>query len=171
MINDHNGPDHSGNDSILELGLTSVQSANQLSTNIPLFSGEKINPELNGREVTYISHYTGEVPGCLYLTNYKLYFRSNDLMKPQIIHVPLCTISKIEKFGGSKTKGENTYGIFITCKDIRTLRFAHNPENHSRRDVFEKLRQYAFPLTHSPNNKLFCFEAKVIVLSFYNTIC
>ena len=33
-------------------------------------------------------------------------------------------------------------------QDMRNLRFAHRQENHSRRQVFEKLTQYAFPLSN-----------------------
>jgi myotubularin-related protein 1/2 len=39
---------------------------------------------------------------------------------------------------------------------MRNLRFGHKQENHSRRNVFEKLQQYAFPLSHSI--PLFAFE-------------
>lgn len=39
---------------------------------------------------------------------------------------------------------------------MRNLRFAHKQENHSRRNVFEKLQMYAFPLSHKMN--LFAFE-------------
>lgn len=39
---------------------------------------------------------------------------------------------------------------------MRNLRFAHKQENHSRRDVFEKLQQYSFPLSHKL--PLFAFE-------------
>jgi len=145
---------------MLELSINKLGQSS-LSSDIPLLPGEHIDIDINGRDVTYICPYVGDISGNLYLTNYKLYFKSNDAAKSRLIHVPLCVISKIEKFGGVKSKGDNSYGIYITCKDIRTLRFAHNPENHSRRDVFEKLKLYAFPLTHSPSNKLFCFEAKV----------
>lgn len=128
---------------------------------IPLYPGEKVDSDICGREVVYMCPFNKDIVGHFYLTNYKIYFKSGDSNKPKVISVPLCTLNKIEKFGGVKTKGENAYGILIICKDIRTLRFAHKPENHSRRDVFEKLRSYAFPLSHSSNLKLFCFEAKV----------
>ncbi|KAG8249825.1 Myotubularin- protein 2 [Homalodisca vitripennis] len=39
---------------------------------------------------------------------------------------------------------------------MRNLRFGHKQENHSRRNVFEKLQQYAFPLSHKL--LLFAFE-------------
>jgi len=150
---------------MLELNIESRSSqAGSLSSDIPLLPGERIDPDINGREVIYMCPYASEVPGQLYVTNYKLYFKSTDANKPRVIHVPFCVISKIDKFGRATSKGDNSYGITINCKDIRTLRFAHNPENHSRRDVFEKIKQYAFPLSHSNNIQLFCFEAKVCLL-------
>lgn len=39
---------------------------------------------------------------------------------------------------------------------MRNLRFAHKQENHSRRNVFEKLQTFAFPLSHKM--KLFAFD-------------
>ena len=66
---------------------------------IPLFPGEKIDSEINAREVTYICPYEGEIRGHLYLTNYKLYFKSNEEHeKTRLVHVPLGTIKKIDKF-------------------------------------------------------------------------
>lgn len=68
--------------------------------------------------------------------------------QPFILDVPLGIISRIEKVGGATSRGENSYGIEMFCKDVRNLRFAHKQENHSRRDVFEKLQQYAFPVSN-----------------------
>lgn len=34
-------------------------------------------------------------------------------------------------------------------QDMRNLRFALKQEGHSRRDIFEVLFRYAFPLSHS----------------------
>ena len=66
-------------------------------------------------------------------------------------------VSRVEKVGGqSLSRGENSYGIELFCKDMRNLRFGHKQENHSRRNVFEKLQQYAFPLSHKL--PLFAFE-------------
>lgn len=62
----------------------------------------------------------------------------------------------MEKVGGASSRGENSYGIDIFCKDMRGLRFAHKQENHSRRTVFEKLQMYAFPLLY--NERLFAFS-------------
>lgn len=72
-------------------------------------------------------------------------------------------MSRIEKVGGASSRGENSYGIELFCKDVRNLRFAHKQENHSRRDVFEKLQQYAFPVS----NKLVSIQ-RLIHISTYH---
>ncbi|UYV64126.1 MTMR2 [Cordylochernes scorpioides] len=100
------------------------------------------------RDVTYLCPYTGPVRGTLWVTNYKLYFKSTDRDPPFILDVPLGVVSRVEKVGGATSRGENSYGIELFCQDMRNLRFAHKQENHSRRDVFEKLQQYAFPLSN-----------------------
>ncbi|KAK8733388.1 hypothetical protein OTU49_006613, partial [Cherax quadricarinatus] len=105
--------------------------------------------EGTAREVTYLCPYTGPKKGTLSVTNYRLYFRSPETDPPFELEVPLGVVSRIEKVGGANTsRGENSYGIEIFCKDIRNLRFAHKQENHSRRMVTEKLLQYAFPASH-----------------------
>ncbi|XKL68031.1 hypothetical protein PGB90_003522 [Kerria lacca] len=121
----------------------------------PLLPGEKVQGV--AREVTYLCPYNGPTRGVLSVTNYKLYFRSMDLDTPYVIEVPLGVVSRVEKVGGqSLSRGENSYGIELFCKDMRNLRFGHKQENHSRRNVFEKLQQYAFPLSHKL--PLFTFE-------------
>ncbi|XP_061620621.1 myotubularin isoform X7 [Phyllopteryx taeniolatus] len=50
--------------------------------------------------------------------------------------------------GGVSSRGENSYGLDITCKDMRNLRFALKQEGHSRRDIFELLFKHAFPISH-----------------------
>lgn len=120
----------------------------------PLFPGEKIQGI--ARDVTYLCPFTGPVRGTLSVTNYKLYFRSVDRDSPSILEVPLGVVNRVEKVGGATSRGENSYGIELFCKDIRNLRFAHKQENHSRRNVFEKLQQHAFPLSHKL--PLFAFE-------------
>lgn len=122
----------------------------------PLLPGEMIPDKLRARDVTYLCPYIGPVRGTLFVTNYKLYFKSVDKDSPFILDVPLGVVSRIEKVGGATSRGENSYGIELFCKDMRNLRFAHKQENHSRRDVFEKLQQYAFPI--SSKLPLFAFE-------------
>lgn len=137
----------------------SFQIANDTSfTHIP---GEKRQDVKN--DVTYICPYNGPIRGTLTITNYRLNFRSqptNEKQKDQIIvlDVPLGVVSRLEKVGGFRSSGENSYGIDIFCKDMRNLRFAHKQENHSRRTVFEKLQMYAFPLSYG--ERLFTFSYK-----------
>ncbi|XP_023287539.1 myotubularin-related protein 2 isoform X2 [Orussus abietinus] len=120
----------------------------------PLLNGERVQGV--AREVTYLCPYSGPARGVLSVTNYKLHFRSIDRETPHIVEVPLGVVSRIEKVGGASSRGENSYGIEVFCKDMRNLRFAHKQENHSRRNVFEKLQQYSFPLSHKL--PLFAFE-------------
>ena len=56
-------------------------------------------------------------------------------------------MNRVEKVGGVSSRGENAYGIEIFCKDARNLKFAYNPENHSRREFYEDLVQHAFPIS------------------------
>ncbi|XP_050416998.1 myotubularin-related protein 2 isoform X2 [Patella vulgata] len=112
----------------------------------PLLDGEKVQGK--GYDVTYLCPYRGAVRGALTVTNYKLYFKSSEREPPFILDVALGVISRVEKIGGATSRGENSYGIDILCKDMRNLRFAHKQENHSRRQVFEKIQQYAFPVTN-----------------------
>ncbi|XP_019871397.1 myotubularin-related protein 2 [Aethina tumida] len=120
----------------------------------PLLPGEKVVGQ--SRDVTYLCPYDGPSQGILTVTNYKLYFSPKNKETPNVIDVPLGVVSRIEKVGGASSRGENAYGIEIFCKDMRNLRFAHKQENHSRRDVFVNLQQYAFPLSHKL--KLFAFD-------------
>ncbi|XP_064607720.1 myotubularin-related protein 2-like isoform X2 [Liolophura sinensis] len=120
----------------------------------PLLNGEKTQGI--AKDVAYLCPYSGPIRGTLTVTNYKLYFKSSERDPPYILDVPLGVISRVEKIGGSTSKGENSYGIDIFCKDIRNLRFAHKQENHSRRQVFERIQQCAFPVTNKM--PLFAFE-------------
>uniref|UniRef100_A0A0P6J551 phosphatidylinositol-3,5-bisphosphate 3-phosphatase n=1 Tax=Aedes aegypti TaxID=7159 RepID=A0A0P6J551_AEDAE len=122
-------------------------------------SGENMQDIKN--DVSYICPYSGPVVGTLTITNYRLHFRSqpsSDKDPVVIVDCPLGAVSRIEKVGGASSRGENSYGIDIFCKDMRNLRFAHKQENHSRRTVFEKLQLYAFPLANS--QQLFAFNYK-----------
>ncbi|XP_016967080.1 myotubularin-related protein 2 [Drosophila biarmipes] len=109
-------------------------------------------------DVTYVCPYRGPVFGALTITNYRLFFRSLPMREqepPLVVDVPLGVIARVEKIGGATSRGENSYGIEIFCKDMRNLRFAHKQQNHSRRSVFEKLQANAFPLSYS--GRLFAF--------------
>ncbi|XP_037089137.1 myotubularin-related protein 2-like [Pollicipes pollicipes] len=120
----------------------------------PLVRGETV--QTTARDVTYLCPYSGPVRGTLTVTDYKIFFRA-EKEKYLELDVPLGVISRVEKVGGANTsRDENSYGIELFCKDMRNLRFAHKQENHSRRNVFEKLKQYTFP---TPNKlRLFAFQ-------------
>uniref|UniRef100_A0A1E1X5I7 phosphatidylinositol-3,5-bisphosphate 3-phosphatase n=1 Tax=Amblyomma aureolatum TaxID=187763 RepID=A0A1E1X5I7_9ACAR len=130
----------------------------------PLLPGEQPHVVQKARDVTYLCPFQGPIRGCLFITNYKLYFRSveknsrsKQFTEPRFtLEVPLGVVSRIEKVGYASSRGENAYGIELFCKDLRSLKFAHKQENHSRRDIFDKLHKLAFPLSN--NLPLFAFE-------------
>ncbi|XP_069068507.1 myotubularin [Pleurodeles waltl] len=113
-------------------------------SDIPSLPGET---RVTDKDVTYMCPFNGPIKGRIYITNYRLYFRGEET-DPVVLDVPLGVILRIEKMGGVSSKGENSYGLDITCKDMRNLRFALKQEGHSRRDIFEILTKYAFPLSH-----------------------
>ncbi|KAI6234440.1 Phosphatidylinositol-3,5-bisphosphate 3-phosphatase [Aphelenchoides fujianensis] len=129
---------------------------------------------LPGEEVKLKEEYVGyqslrgKVYGSVWVTNYRLRFhelhKAYGYADDGVLDVPLGTISKITKMGRSKTsRKEDSYGISIKCKDMRTIVFYHNPENHSRRELFRQLRIYAFP-----NSNQLPFFATVYKQSFRN---
>ncbi|KFP30931.1 Myotubularin [Colius striatus] len=113
---------------------------------IPRLPGET---RVTDKEVIYMCPFNGPVKGRVYITNYRLYLRSVENDPVVVLNVPLGVISRIEKMGGASSRGENSYGLDITCKDMRNLRFALKQEGHSRRDIFEVLTKYAFPQSHN----------------------
>ncbi|XP_007664017.3 myotubularin isoform X2 [Ornithorhynchus anatinus] len=118
----------------------------ELSEEIPRLPGET---RITDKEVIYMCPFNGPIKGKLYITNYRLYLRSLEMDPPVILDVPLGVIARIEKMGGASSRGENSYGLDITCKDMRNLRFALKQEGHSRRDIFEIFTKYAFPQSHN----------------------
>lgn len=107
----------------------------------------------------------GKIQGSVWVTTYRLRFQRFDantrnqfpgvcfsyrfvliLVFQDIWNVALGTISNVKKMGHSKvSRGEDSYGIKIKCKDMRKIIFYCNAENHSRRDLYENLRKYSFP--------------------------
>ncbi|XP_061091008.1 myotubularin isoform X1 [Conger conger] len=112
---------------------------------VPLLPGEE---RVTDKDLIYMCPFIGAVKGKVFITNYRLFFKSTDMDPAVTFNVPLGAISRIEKMGGASSRGENSYGLDITCKDMRNLRFALKQEGHSRRDIFEILFRYAFPLSH-----------------------
>ncbi|XP_018607730.2 myotubularin-like isoform X1 [Scleropages formosus] len=117
----------------------------ELLADVPLLPGEE---RVIDKDIIYICPFNGPVKGRVFITNYRLFFRSVDVDPAVTLNVPLGVISRVEKMGGASSRGENSYGLDITCKDMRNLRFALKQEGHSRRDIFDILFRYAFPLSH-----------------------
>uniref|UniRef100_A0AAQ6IC30 phosphatidylinositol-3,5-bisphosphate 3-phosphatase n=1 Tax=Anabas testudineus TaxID=64144 RepID=A0AAQ6IC30_ANATE len=139
----------------------SICNSNALDTQISSTSRESLKMELLAdvcllpgedriidKDIIYICPFNGAVKGKVLITNYRLHFKSSDPDVPVTLDVPLGAISRVEKMGGASSRGENSYGLDITCKDVRNLRFALKQEGHSRRDIFELLFRHAFPLSH-----------------------
>ncbi|XP_056431555.1 myotubularin [Gadus chalcogrammus] len=115
-----------------------------LLADVALLPGEE---RVTDKELIYICPFNGALKGKVFITNYRLFFKSTEA-EALTLDVPLGVISRVEKMGGASSRGENSYGLDITCKDMRSLRFALKQEGHSRRDIFEILSKYAFPLSH-----------------------
>ncbi|XP_076829831.1 myotubularin [Brachyhypopomus gauderio] len=117
----------------------------ELLADVALLPGEE---RVIDKDLIYMCPFNGALKGKVFITNYRLYFRSTDMEPTVTLDVPLGVISRIEKMGGASSRGENSYGLDITCKDMRNLRFALKQEGHSRRDIFGELFKYAFPVSH-----------------------
>ncbi|CAH1776561.1 unnamed protein product [Owenia fusiformis] len=145
-------------ENVNSLEMKATKESTKFITDGPqLKPGEEVQGK--AKDVTYLCPYNnGAIRGTITVTNYRMFFKSSDKDPPFILDVPLGVISRIEKMGKARSSGENSYGIDIVCKDLRNLRFAHKQENHSRREVFEKLTQFAFPITNKL--RLFAFEYK-----------
>ncbi|VDN03505.1 unnamed protein product [Thelazia callipaeda] len=113
--------------------------------------GEKI--QIEEANVGYMSPI-GKVNGRVLVTNYRLRFEAkpssdNRHSKCCQFDIPLGCISRVEKVGYSTvSRGEDSYGLEITCKDMRNIRFTHQQTNHSRRPLYESLQRFAFPVTN-----------------------
>uniref|UniRef100_A0A7N6A4U4 Myotubularin n=1 Tax=Anabas testudineus TaxID=64144 RepID=A0A7N6A4U4_ANATE len=66
------------------------------------------------KDIIYICPFNGAVKGKVLITNYRLHFKSSDPV--MTLDVPLGAISRVEKMGGASSRGENSYGLDITCK-------------------------------------------------------
>ncbi|XP_040600646.1 myotubularin isoform X2 [Mesocricetus auratus] len=86
-----------------------------LSESVPQLPGETL---ITDKEVIYICPFNGPIKGRVYITNYRLYLRSLETDSALILDVPLGVISRIEKMGGATSRGENSYGLDITCKPL-----------------------------------------------------
>ncbi|XP_061620616.1 myotubularin isoform X2 [Phyllopteryx taeniolatus] len=136
------------NSNVLDAHISSTSRESlkmELLADVTLLPGEE---RIIDKDIIYICPFSGAVKGKVLITNYRLYFKSCDADVAVTLDVPLGAISRVEKMGGVSSRGENSYGLDITCKDMRNLRFALKQEGHSRRDIFELLFKHAFPISH-----------------------
>ncbi|XP_061768319.1 myotubularin-related protein 1-like isoform X5 [Nerophis ophidion] len=104
----------------------------------------------------YICPFNGLLNGTLTITDYKLYFSSMERESPFVLDVNLGAISRLETIS-IPNQGENTKGLELVCKDMRSPRFAYKTEM-GLPDVVDMLAKLAFPLSHSLT--LFAFQYK-----------
>ncbi|XP_073790623.1 myotubularin-related protein 1b isoform X8 [Danio rerio] len=129
----------------------------------PRIPGETIKAIV--KDVMYICPFSGVIRGTLTITDFKLYFKSltrvNSLLKlssgdsPFVLDVNLGAVSRLESIA-VQSHGDDTQGLEIVCKDLRTPRFAYKKEGQSNLEMFKILSKYAFPLSH--NLPLFAFK-------------
>uniref|UniRef100_UPI003590247E myotubularin-related protein 2-like isoform X2 n=1 Tax=Myxine glutinosa TaxID=7769 RepID=UPI003590247E len=113
---------------------------------VPLIPGESV--KVHVWDVAYLCPFYGNMRGEIAITNYRLLFYSPERENSCILDVPLGVIARVEKVGGATSRGENSYGIEVTCKDMRNLRFAHKQEGRNRRIMFDTIMKFAFPLSN-----------------------
>ncbi|XP_034146440.1 myotubularin-related protein 1a isoform X2 [Esox lucius] len=122
---------------------------------VPLVPGETVKAV--AKDVMYICPFTGLVTGTLTCTDYKLYFISLERDSPFILDVNLGAISRLETIS-VQSHGENTQGLEMVCKDMRSPRFAYKTEGASQTEIVEVLTKHAFPLSN--DLPLFAFQYK-----------
>ncbi|XP_078478077.1 phosphatidylinositol-3,5-bisphosphate 3-phosphatase MTMR2-like, partial [Lampetra planeri] len=137
-----------------------LRERNQLAQmeEAPLLKGEII-AEM-AKDVAYICPFTGAARGTLSITNYKLYFKSSERDPPLVLDVPLGVVSRVDKVTNTTNRAETAYRLELTCKDIRTLRFAHKVDAQAECSLHTALTRYAFPLSNGL--PLFAFEHKEV---------
>uniref|UniRef100_F6T3G8 phosphatidylinositol-3,5-bisphosphate 3-phosphatase n=2 Tax=Ornithorhynchus anatinus TaxID=9258 RepID=F6T3G8_ORNAN len=119
----------------------------------PLFPGESIKAIV--KDVMYICPFMGAVSGTLTVTDFKLYFKNVERDPHFVLDVPLGVISRVEKIG-VQSHGDNSCGLEIVCKDMRSLRLAYKQEEQTKLEIFENLNKHAFPLSNG--QALFAFS-------------
>ncbi|XP_057711483.1 myotubularin-related protein 1a isoform X1 [Corythoichthys intestinalis] len=121
---------------------------------VPLLPGENI--QMTMEDVTYVCPYSGLLNGTLTITDYKLYFSSTE--SPFVLAVNLGVISRLETVG-IPDGGENTEGLELVCKDLRSLKFAYKTGMVGT-DVARTLSSRAFPLSNEMTLFAFRYEQR-----------
>ncbi|XP_061620606.1 myotubularin-related protein 2-like isoform X2 [Phyllopteryx taeniolatus] len=137
-------------------GTTKRLKMTEKANAVPLLPGEKI--QMIMEDVTYICPFSGLLNGTLTITDYKLYFSSVERESPFVLAVNLGVVSRLETVC-FPDRGENTEGLELVCKDLRSLRFAYETET-ARADVAETLTSRAFPLSREMTLFTFRYEQR-----------
>ena len=70
-----------------------------LGTPLPLLKGEEVQDTF--KDLSYLCPYSGSIKGTLILTNYRIYFKSDETADsteaPTVLDMPLGFISKVRK--------------------------------------------------------------------------
>ncbi|XP_067949283.1 myotubularin-related protein 2-like isoform X2 [Watersipora subatra] len=145
-----NDDDDTDSTASVDSDMTEARGVVEFQNEFRLMNGEQVSVvgADASTEVTYVCPYQGPVLGKLTLTNYRFYFKSSGRSAPLVLDVPLCVISRIDKYGGQTSKGDHSYGFDLYCKDMRSIRFSLKQEKQTRKDLIEKFTQYTFPVTN-----------------------
>ncbi|XP_038128784.1 myotubularin-related protein 1a isoform X2 [Cyprinodon tularosa] len=118
----------------------------KLSPNqVPLLPGETV--QITVKDVMYICPFSGLITGTLTVTDYKLYFTGSVKDSSFILDVNLGAISRLEAIPVPNQE-DDTKGIELVCKDMRSALFTYKPEENQP-DMVEVLTKHAFPLSYS----------------------
>uniref|UniRef100_A0A8C2PUB8 Myotubularin n=1 Tax=Cyprinus carpio TaxID=7962 RepID=A0A8C2PUB8_CYPCA len=93
------------------------------------------------KDIIYICPFNAAVKGKVFITNYRLYFKNTDSEMPVTLDVPLGVISRVEKMGGASSRGENSYGLEITCKQLFAFLSQEKYEENGW-NVYEAMEEY-----------------------------
>ncbi|XP_013884809.1 myotubularin-related protein 1 [Austrofundulus limnaeus] len=95
----------------------------------------------------YVCPLSSPITGTLTITDYKLYFISEEKDSPFTLYTTLGVISMVDIFKAPDGEDKTTMGFQLVCKDMRSLRFAYRKEE-GQSDVVEVLSKYTFPMSH-----------------------
>ncbi|KAM9833880.1 myotubularin-related protein 1a isoform 1-T1 [Syngnathus typhle] len=126
------------------------------ATAVPLLPGESIQTTIE--DVMYICPYSGLFNGTLTITDYKLYFSSTERESPFVLAVNLGVISRLETVG-IPNRGDNTEGLELVCKDLRSLKFTYET-GRGHANIAKMLASRAFPLSHQLTLFAFRYEQR-----------
>eukprot|EP00112_Aurelia_sp_Birch-Aquarium-sp1_P025334 Seg837.12 transcript_id=Seg837.12/GoldUCD/mRNA.D3Y31 product="Myotubularin-related protein 2" protein_id=Seg837.12/GoldUCD/D3Y31 len=140
------------NDSGDEQDDETFERTESTSGEVALIAGEK--SIATAPDVTYLCPFTGRKVGTLVITNYRINFQGKD--DYICVESPLCNVVKVEKIGASTKNAERAYGLEITCKDMRSMKFALKQENSSRKKIYDAIQTHAFPSSSGLN--FFAFD-------------